>query len=182
MRYVRLMREETRLPSRIITATVVSVLFCATAALAAPPRMPQELIDFAHSKGCVPIEDFSGQPAMVNPSFVYGFASGGVKNSAALWCKRREPSDKPYLLLLKVNNPQLLEGCPARIEWWNPPRGLSVHTMTSIDLSQFRYVSDARRPGPTVTVPRRRVITSEYDGVQDTFLCYRGTWLVRMRD
>jgi hypothetical protein len=32
------------------------------------------------------------------------------------------------------------------------------------------------------TIPSARVIVSEYDGVEEVFLCHRGAWLFMMRD
>src|SRR5262245_41982804 len=99
--------------------------------------MPRELADYARVQGCTPIADFYDRTGMLNPPYVYGFADGAPEDSAALWCRKVESSDKPYLLLLKVSDPRKLDGCPARIDWWYYPDGLSIETRTALKLSDF---------------------------------------------
>ena len=144
--------------------------------------MPRELVDYARSQGCAPIEDFYERLGMVNPPYVYGFAGGEPEDSAALWCHKTEKSDKPYLLLLKVSDPKKLAGCPARIEWWNYPKGLSIETRPSLKLSDFHFVAEPKRAGPMTTISNVRVIVGEYDGVEDVFVCHQGAWLFMLRD
>src|SRR5713101_4951509 len=110
--------------------------------------MPRELVDYAHANGCSPIDNFFERPGMVSPPFVYGWLAGSPEHSAVFWCKKTEPSDKPYKLMLKVSDPKQLAGCPVEIEWWNPPRGLSIETRSHLDLGDFRSVTAPKRPGP----------------------------------
>jgi len=164
-----------------ITASTL-MLATSRAATAEALTMPRELADYAHTRGCAPVDDFYERPGMLNPPYIYGFAAGEAEDSAALWCQKSEKSDKPYLLLLKVNKPQALGGCPAQIEWWNHPRGLSVETRRSLKLSAFRFAAEPKRAGPTTTLSSAKVIVSEYDGVEEVFLCYQGAWLFMTRD
>jgi hypothetical protein len=143
--------------------------------------MPRELVDYAHSQGCAPVQDFYERAGMVNPPYVYGFVGGEPEDSDAFWCRKAEKSDKPYLLLLKVSDPKKLDGCPDRIEWWNYPKGLSVETRSGLKLSDFHFAADPKRPGPT-TIANARVIVSEYDGVEEIFVCHQGVWLFMLRD
>lgn len=144
--------------------------------------MPRELVGYARAQGCAPVEDFYERAGMVKPPYVYGFAGGEPEDSAALWCRKTEKSDKPYLLLLKVSDPKKLDGCPARIEWWNYPKGLSVETRSGLKLSDFHFAAEPKRPGPTTTISNARVIVGEYDGVEDIFVCHQGAWLFMLRD
>jgi hypothetical protein len=164
------------------SALALALTFAASVSVADTLVMPRELVDFARSQGCTPIDEFYERPAMINPPYVYGFASGDAENSAALWCRKLEKSDEPYLLLLKVAREELLGGCPPRIEYWNYPKGLSVQTMTSLNLSEFRVAVDPKHHGPRIVVPTAKVIVSEYDGLEEVFLCYRGAWLIRTRE
>jgi len=144
--------------------------------------VPRELVDYARSQGCAPVEDFYERPGMVNPPYVYGFAAGEPEDSAAFWCRKPEMSEKPYLLLLKVKDPSRLSGCPGRIEWWNYPKGLSIETRPSLKLSDFHFVGEPKRVGPMATISNARVIVGEYDGVEDVFVCHQGAWLFMLRD
>jgi hypothetical protein len=163
------------------SALTLALTVPAPFSVADSPVMPRELVDFARSQGCAPIDEFYERPG-INPAYVYGFASGDAQNSAALWCRKLEKSDEPYLLLLKVAREELLGGCPPRIEYWNYPKGLSVQTMTSLSLSEFRVAVDPKHHGPRIVVPTAKVIVSEYDGLEEVFLCYRGAWLIRTRE
>src|SRR5579863_6788085 len=94
--------------SPVIVLSAVSIVAAAEPVSADTLVMPRELVDYAHSQGCAPVEDFYERSGMVNPPFVYGFAGGDPEGSAALWCRRTEKSDKPYLLLFKVSDPKKL--------------------------------------------------------------------------
>jgi len=165
-----------------ITLVAASIVPAAGTAAADTLVMPRDLVDYARSQGCAPVGDFYERPGMLNPPYVYGFVAGEPEDSAALWCRKLEKSDKSYLLLLKVKNPQVLGGCPNRIDWWNYPKGLSIETMPSLALSTFRFAADPKRTGPTTTVSNARVIMSEYDGVEELFFCHQGAWLFTTRD
>jgi hypothetical protein len=140
--------------------------------------MPRELVDFAHANGCTPIDNFFERPGMVNPPYVYGWLSGDQEKSAVFWCKRAEKNDKPYILMFKARNPKQLAGCPAIVEWWNPPGGLSIETRRRLALRNFRYVTVPQRAGPASVVTNAKVIVNYYDGLTDVFYCYKGRWLV----
>jgi hypothetical protein len=140
--------------------------------------MPRELVDFANANGCAPIDDFFERPGMVNPPFVYGWLPGDPADSAAFWCKKTEKSAKPYKLIFKVRDPKQMAGCPTTIEYWSPPRGLSIEIRNRLELGDFRSVIEPKRPLPKSVVVNAKVLVSEYDGVSDVFYCYGGQWLV----
>ena len=144
--------------------------------------MPRELVDFARANGCVPIENFFERPGMVNPPFVYGWLPGNPERSAVFWCKKTEASNKPYKLMLKVSDPKQLAGCPVEIEWWNPPRGLSIETRSHFDLGDFKFVNAPKRSGPKSVIDDARVIVNDYDGVGNVFYCYKGQWMFLSKD
>jgi hypothetical protein len=139
--------------------------------------MPRELVDFGHANGCAPIDNFFERPGMVNPPFVYGWISGDPARSAVFWCKKTETSDKLYKLIFKTSDPTGMVGCPATIEWWNPPRGLSIETRPRLVLDDFKYVTDPTRPGPKSVIVNAKVLVNEYDGVGNVFYCDGGRWL-----
>lgn len=166
---------------------LLGAFFAISAALASAPRaetlvMPRDLIDFTHASGCAPIDNFYDRPGMVNPPYVYGWLAGDPENSAAFWCKKLEKSDKPYLLVIKAANARGLLGCPAKIEWWNAPAGLSVETRQSLALKDFHYLTEPTRPGPAAVIPTAKVIVNYYDGLSDIFYCYRGQWLFASKE
>jgi hypothetical protein len=137
--------------------------------------MPRELVDFAHSNGCTPIDNFFERPGMVNPPFVYGWLPGDPADSAAFWCKKTEKSAKPYKLIFKVRDPKQMAGCPTTIEWWSA-RGLSIEIRTRLALSDFHSVVEPKRSGPKSVVADAKVLVDSYDGVSNVFYCYGGQW------
>jgi hypothetical protein len=140
--------------------------------------MPRDLVDFAVANHCAQIDDFYERPGTVNPPYVYGWLPGANEDSAVFWCKKVEKNEKPYNLMFKVQDPQLLGGCPAVIEWWNPPRGLSIKTRRNMALRNFHLVTAPQSVGPSIVVPNARVIVSEYDGVEADFYCHEKQWFV----
>lgn len=148
-------------------------------ALADTLVMPRELVDAAHANRCDPINNFYNRPGMVNPPYVYGWLSGESEESAVFWCRSMGKSDKPYKLVIKVRNSKLLAGCPAAIEWWNFPGGLSIETPTELSLNAFHYVATPKRNGPRETIHQAKVIVSYYDGLTDVFYCHKGRWLFK---
>jgi hypothetical protein len=144
--------------------------------------MPRGLVDFARSNGCATIDDFFERPGMLDPPYVYGVLAGDKEDSVAFWCKKLEKSDKPYMLVIKATDPNELNGCPAKIDWWNYPRGLSIEMRSALALNSFHYVTDPKRAGPAATVPKAKVIVSYYDGVSEMFYCYKSEWLFAIAD
>ncbi len=171
----------SRSPLNSVVFGTFVFLVSATALRADTLVMPRELVDFARANGCVPIDDFYERPGMVNPPYAYGWLAGDTENSAAFWCKKLEKSDRPYLLVIKATNTKDLSGCPAKIDYWNGPAGLSIETHKRFSLSDFVYVAEPTRAGPAVGIPLAKVIVSEYDGVGEIFYCYKGQWFVDIR-
>jgi hypothetical protein len=161
----------------LVTSFLLATLFAGFSS-AETLVMPRELVDLALSNHCTQISDFFERPGMINPPFVYGWVPRAT-DSAVFWCKKVEKSEKPYKLMFKVSNPKQLAGCPAIIEWWNPPAGLSIEIRHSLSLRDFRYSSEPRRVGPSGVILNARVIVDDNgDGLREVFYCYRGQWLV----
>ena len=139
--------------------------------------MPQELVDFAERDGCAPINDFFARPGMVNPPYAYGWLAGDPEDSAVFWCKKAL-DEKPYKLMFKVHDPKRLAGCPATIEWHNPPGGLTIETRR-LALRDFRDVTEPSRPRSNAVVAHAKVIVDYYDGLTTMFYCHEGRWLTR---
>jgi hypothetical protein len=183
-------------PSRaLFTICILLLAVFVTASRSDTLVMPRELVDFARANGCSPIDDFFERPGMINPPYVYGWISGAAEDSAVFWCKKAGKSDKPYNLMftvrdtatrtLKVPAPKQLSGCPAIIEYWNGPAGLSVETRSKLELRQFHRVTDPRPQsgGPTEVVANARVIVNDNgDGLTELFYCFRGQWLINLMD
>jgi hypothetical protein len=140
--------------------------------------MPEDLVTFAHSNGCEPINDFFNRPGMINPPYVYGWLSGDKEKTAAFWCKKTDDRIRPYRLVFMPSDPKQL-GCPAMIEWRNPPGGLSIERRTHIALRNFRPVAAPNRGVPSYVVANAKVLVNYYDGLTDIFYCHMGEWLVQ---
>lgn len=116
-------------------ASVLGISLLLVSAMGKPPAspalvMPQELVGFARASGCEPINDFFDRPGMIDPPYVYGWLAGDKERSAVFWCQRPDDRAHPYRLMFRPADPGQL-GCPATIEWRNPPGGLSIDKRTT---------------------------------------------------
>ncbi|MGH7238883.1 MAG: hypothetical protein ACREHG_02335 [Candidatus Saccharimonadales bacterium] len=144
--------------------------------------MPKELVTYASANGCSQITDFYDRPGQVYPPFVYGFLKGDSENSAVLWCANKPGSARPYALLIYVTSTDKTFSCPNKIEWWNRPKGLYLDRNTRLELSEFGYVSNPKKPGANGRQTDGDLIVDYYDGVSTYFYCYQGEWLYSMHD
>jgi hypothetical protein len=173
----------------LTTCFLLLTLF-STSASADTLVMPRQLVELALANHCTQIDDFFEGRGMLNPPYAYGVLPGGAENGAVFWCKKKEgKSERSYKLMFAVRGPndltvdlaapKQLGGCPAVVEWWNGPSGLSIETRRNLKLRDFRYVTQPRQLGPAVVVASARVIVNDNsDGLVSIFLCYRGQWLV----
>lgn len=146
--------------------------------------MPLELIEFAAKNNCTQLSDFfDRRPGPVNPPFVYGYLPGDEESSAAFWCKNLEPKKHPYSLVFMFRDTEHeLSKCPSKIEWDNPPRGLSVYKNRRTTLKGFVFLDDPKRKVPENVRLSHNGIKSYYDGVAELFYCHEGKWVVRQSD
>lgn len=149
--------------------------------------MPQELIEFAEKNNCTQLSDFfDSRPGRVNPPYVYGYLPGDEENSAVFWCKNTEPSKHPFSLSFVVRDSEgelrQLSECPFKIEWDNPPRGLSVYKNRRTTLKGFVYLDNPKRKVPENVRLSHNGIRSYYDGIEALFYCHEGKWLVSQSD
>jgi hypothetical protein len=161
----------------IVLLALISTMLLATS-WAEVLVMPRELVEYSRTQGCAAIEDFYERPGMVNPPYAYGWAPGDPENSAVFWCKKETKNDKSYVLMFKARDPKQLAGCPAAIEWQNPPAGLSIETRPRLPLTAFRHVTAPEKSGPPLVVRNARVVVNYYDGLTDVLYCHKGQWLV----
>jgi len=145
--------------------------------------MPEELVEVAQRERCAQIVDFfEGKPGPLDASFVYGYLPGDREDSAVFWCRNLESKETPYSLVFHFKDREHeLTKCPDKIQWKNPPRGLSVYLNQKETLSGFRYLADPRRKVPTNHRFTHAAVRSYYDGVEELFYCHNGEWLVRER-
>ena len=148
------------------------------------PIMPEEVIAYAAQNGCEQVNDFfKNRPGMVNPPYAYGYLPGLEEESAALWCQAGQGDNRKFYLLIMMKKPTPeLARCPAKIEWQNYPGGLSIYKDRRTTLKEFVFLTDPKRKGPRNVRLSHNGILSEYDGVTELFYCYKGAWLIRMRD
>ncbi len=146
--------------------------------------IPNELLKLAKQKGYEQVTDFyMNRFGMVNPLYVYGYLPGDEENSAAFWCQKIQNGKKKYFLvfMFKKRNHELCN-CPDVIEWRNPPGGLSIYKNANTTLDGFVYMNDQKKKVPKNVRLTNNAIRSYYDGLEEIFYCYKGEWLVRMRD
>jgi hypothetical protein len=162
---------------------VALLLLAASQSVAADALvMPRDLTEYANSLQCKPILNFYDRRGMIEPPYVYGVVPGEKEKSAALWCESATRGDKPYALLFKISEGRDIEGCPLRIDWWNPTGGLSIEHRRRTSLKQYRYVKEPEKLGPDLVLDRATVVLSYYDGVSTDFVCHQGSWFFRISE
>jgi hypothetical protein len=70
--------------------------------------------------------------------------------------------------------------CAAKIDNQSHIGGLSLVPATGLNLTDFRYVANPGKVGPTADTAAGVAIHSEYDGAGEEFYCHAGRWLYRV--
>jgi hypothetical protein len=168
---------------KVLLATIFALVVANGLAHAEIKIIPAELVKFAEIINCSHISDFYERPGPVNPPFVYGYLPGNEEDSIVFWCKNTESSKHPYSLVFLVRDSEgelrQLPECPFRIEWDNPPRGLSVYKDRRTTLKGFINVRNPNEKVPEAVRLSHNAIMSYYDGVSELFYCHKGAWFVR---
>jgi hypothetical protein len=170
-----------------VTAMLIFSLFFLNTASSEDQKshqlLPEELLNLARQKGYAPITDFYKDRHDIEPSYVYGYLPGPKENSAAFWCQKDYKGEKKYFLVLMFKNRNHeLCNCPDTIEWQNYPGGLSIYKNANTTLDGFVYMNNPKKTVPKNVRLTHNAIRSYYDGLEELFYCYKGEWLVRMRD
>lgn len=164
-------------------ASFLLTLFISAPVYSQNHSMPKELLEIAKASGCNEVGDFFNRPGMVKPPYVYGYLPGAEENSAAFWCEKEKSGSRSFFLIImtKGDNQGKLK-CSEKIEWNNFPGGLSIYRKANETLKGFRYIRDPLKRPPETDELSGNAILSEYDGVEALFYCYKGEWVVRMKD
>jgi len=170
---------------RAITLTVSAMIMFSYSniALSQPCSLPKELLEIARENGCSEVRDFYDRPGMIKPPYVYGYLSGPEENSAAFWCEKQMNGKRVFFLMFMSKGDRRGQlKCSEKLEWPNFPGGLSIYKNTNNTLKDFRYLKDSGKKPPESEKLYNNGILSEYDGVEVVYYCYKGEWLVRMKD
>jgi len=145
--------------------------------------LPEELLNLANQKGCASIVDFYKDRPDIDPPYVYGYLPGPKEDSAAFWCQKEQKGKKKYFLVFMFKNKKYDRcNCPDVIEWQNYPGGLSIYKNANTTLDGFVNMNNSKKTVPKNVRLTHNAIRSYYDGLEEIFYCYKGEWLVRMRD
>ena len=74
-----------------------------------------------------------------------------------------------------------LARCPNKVETVNYPGGLEIYSNPQTTLDGFVYVGDPKKRPPRNSRLKYNAILSSYDGGDELFYCYEGSWVVRAR-
>lgn len=145
--------------------------------------MPGELAAEAQKLGCSQVASFfNDRHDMVRPPYVYGYAPGEESHSAAFWCQERKDNHQTYFLAFMFKGgADKVGNCPRKIEWMNPPGGLSLYSGRDWKLSDFIYMDQPKQHGPNI-YPEHNAVKSSYGGTEAIFYCHRGRWLLLQLD
>lgn len=143
--------------------------------------LPADLAKWAKQEQCESISNFySDRPGNVNPPFVYGQSSQSIKS--AFWCESKASGNRKYFLIVHFNIGKPQPSCSSRIEWINPPGGLSLYYRPGETLKGYMHIGSSKvaiAPGLKMD---HEAILSEYDGFEEYFYCYQGTWYIKQLD
>lgn len=159
----------------MIRESAIAMLLAALATIvgAQNSQLPEDLDALASQLNCGPVPEFFARPGMVDPPYMYGHMPGPREDSAVFWCFREE--DRSYLLVT-MHNGEL----DSHFSWHNYPGGLSLAEQANWELSDFHFVDDPHKTGPSGVVTQYRPIQDEYDGAITLFYRHEGRWLYRM--
>jgi hypothetical protein len=166
-----------------LTASVMIMFSFFNIAYGQPRSLPKELLEVAKENGCNEVKDFYDRPGMIRPPYVYGYLTGPEENSAAFWCEKQMNGKRVFFLMFMSKGDKHGQlKCSEKLEWRNFPGGLSIYKNTNDTLKDFRYLRDPKKRPPEDKKLDNNGILSEYDGVEVLYYCYKGEWLVRMKD
>jgi hypothetical protein len=154
-----------------------------TAVWAEPLVMPRDLVEYGRAKGCEQVLDFYDRPGALGPPYIYGYLPGRPKSSVVFWCQTGQTADRKFWLVVKRDRVVKGYDCAEKVEWPRHPGGLSIER-AGVAGGEFIYLSEWEQPKrvvPSTVQLTGNAIQSEYDGLEATFYCYRGEWIVRMR-
>jgi len=153
-----------------------------------PTVVPQDLHEFAISKGCIPPANFFEMRFEVAPPYVYAKSNGPGPLAAALWCQP-DSSVQSYTLLFRPGAGDVgLGSCSPTIPDQSHIGGLTlvepsdVKPSSLVEPSAFRPLLDPSAAPLSSPIGKRLLLRSESDGVGRFFLCHKGTWFYRPFD
>ena len=169
-------------------ATVLSVLVLTHAGLARPtdasdfPRVvPQDLHDYAQTKGCSPPADFYVMRFEVAPPYAYAnlkkWAPGPL--AAVLWCQP-DIAVRTYKLVFRAGTGDIgLGSCKPEIPNQSHIGGLSLVARKNLSEFPFFQISDPKIQVLPSSTAATIAVKSEHDGVGSYYLCHAGEWFFR---
>jgi len=153
-----------------------------------PRVVPQDLHEFALSKGCTPPANFFEMRSEVSPPYVYASVTSADPPAAALWCQP-DLSVSRYTLLFRPGAGDIgLGNCPPAITGQGHIGGLSLVLASSVrprslaDPSAFRQIANPGATPLSEPLDGRVLVKSENDGVGTYFVCHAGAWYFRSFD
>jgi len=167
----------------IIYVVVLAVAVLHVTETAADPKymMPRELVEHAREIGCAQIEDFFDTRGMIGPPYVYGYVPGRPEDSAVFWCEKTQGGKRQFFLAIRGKADGVL-GCPRLIPFPVYPGGLDIYREPTESLEQFTYLDAPKVKGPRGERTIHNAIRTSSRGLETSFYCHEGRWLMRSRD
>ena len=145
--------------------------------------MPELLVSLAAKHQCEQIDDYYNKPGQVLAPFVFGVAKGSSEKSAAFWCKRKK-GDGSYvsvLMFMLVDKDWSIHKA-GELEWINAAKGLSLFSVKE-PFSEFTKLKAEHQ----INMPKAkgfegRGVSSSYDGIEETFVMYKGECDISIRE
>lgn len=183
----------------LIKHLLFSVALIVLAAGGSHAEAPGELAEYAADAGCEP--GASGQPGMVEPSYLYGYQpgwgevpEGEREKNVVFWCRKKGAERVYQLVIGRTKNSDMrftlaesrkLSLCPAVVEWpasrSGPPGGLAIGRRMGVPLRGFQTANLPFEPDLEGEYTTHQSLRSRYDGSGWAIYCHDGAWLVRGR-
>lgn len=147
-------------------------------------KYPDELIAFAKSKNCEPLDIsdlWRGRATF--PLYAYGYAEGDPKDSAVFWCKRQtaNKSVKYYFAVYMKEPKGELAKCPNIIEALRSPAEISFFYDPKRTLDSYSKYPKYKKKIPKGTKYKHNSFLVSNDGLV-SYYCHEGDWYLDFVD
>lgn len=141
--------------------------------------MPKDLRQAGADLGCEPIADFFKRDGQIEPDYLN--SQDGRPNldgtwRASFWCKPKAKKNTYWLVFVSNGMPYQRDGCSPIVEWFEKPRGLSIHSQ-KLALN-LMYELGTKRTLTSKELTLHKPIIDTYDGSGYAFYCHEKKWYV----
>jgi len=145
--------------------------------------MPKDLVQAGTEIGCEPVADFFKRDGQIEPDYLN--SQDGRPNldgtwRASFWCRPKTKKNVYWLVFVSNGMPYQRDGCNPIVEWFEKPKGLSIHSQ-NLELNSM-YELEKKRTLTSKELTLYKPIIDIYDGSGYAFYCHEKKWYVAPLD